>query len=213
MLRVFKPTSPMSVGSWLLAVYAPAAGVAASTSMFRRLPRIGMLAAAVAAVVGPGISTYTAALLADTAVPAWHEARRELPVVFAGSSALAAGGMGLVIAPADQAGPARRLAIMGGALELVALTKMQRRLGPVGEPYGEARAGTYLKAGRALAAGGLVLAVLGRRRRSLRVGAGAALLSASACTRFGVFEAGRQSAADPAYTVEPQRARLDARGA
>ena len=29
MLRVFKPTSPMSMGSWLLAAYAPAAGVAA----------------------------------------------------------------------------------------------------------------------------------------------------------------------------------------
>lgn len=29
MLRVFKPTSPMSVGSWLLAAYGPAAGAAA----------------------------------------------------------------------------------------------------------------------------------------------------------------------------------------
>jgi formate-dependent nitrite reductase membrane component NrfD len=213
MLRVFKPTSPMSVGSWLLAVYAPAAGVAATTGMFRRLPRIGILATAVAAVVGPAVATYTAALLADTAVPAWHEARRELPLIFAGSSALAAGGMGLVLAPAGQAGPARRLAIIGGALELVSLTKMQRRLGPVGEPYATAKAGTYLKAGRALSVAGLVLAVLGTRKRSVRACAGVALLSASACTRFGIFEAGRQSAADPTYTVEPQRARRDAKGA
>ncbi|MFD9466984.1 NrfD/PsrC family molybdoenzyme membrane anchor subunit [Streptomyces sp. NPDC060027] len=28
MLRVFKPTSPMSMGSWLLTPYGPAAGVA-----------------------------------------------------------------------------------------------------------------------------------------------------------------------------------------
>jgi hypothetical protein len=121
--------------------------------------------------------------------------------------------MGLVLAPAGQAGPARRLAIIGGALELVSLTKMQRRLGSVGEPYATAKAGTYLKAGRALSVAGLVLAVLGTRKRSVRACAGVALLSASACTRFGIFEAGRQSAADPTYTVEPQRARRDAKGA
>jgi formate-dependent nitrite reductase membrane component NrfD len=213
MLRVFKPTSPMSVGSWLLAVYGPAAGVAAMTSVTRRLPRIGMLATAVAAGVGPAISTYTAALLADTAVPAWHEARRELPVVFAGSSALAAGGMGLVVAPSGQAGAARRLAIIGAALEMISLTKMQQRLGSVGQPYAEGRAGGYMKAARALVAGGLVLATLGRRKRSVRACAGVALLSASACTRFGIFGAGRQSAADPKYTVEPQRASRNGKGA
>jgi hypothetical protein len=36
----------------------------------------------------------------------------------------------------------------------------------------------------------------------------AALLAASACTRFGVFYAGVASAEDPAATIEPQRARL-----
>jgi formate-dependent nitrite reductase membrane component NrfD len=213
MLRVFKPTSPMSVGSWFLAVYAPAAGVAAATGVLRRFPRIGVLATVVAASVAPAISTYTAALLADTAVPAWHEARQELPLVFAGSSALAAGGMGLVLAPSDQVGPARRLAFIGAAVELVSLAKLQQRLGPVGEPYATAKGGTYLKAGRALAAAGLVLNVLGTRKRSLRTGAGAALLAASACTRFGVFEVGRQSAADPKYTVDPQRARVDGKSA
>ncbi|MYX55885.1 polysulfide reductase, partial [Streptomyces sp. SID8382] len=40
---------------------------------------------------------------------------------------------------------------------------------------------------------------------------GAALLAASACTRFGVFYAGMRSAEDPKYTVLPQRERLDAR--
>ena len=36
----------------------------------------------------------------------------------------------------------------------------------------------------------------------------AALMAASALTRFGVFEAGRASARDPKYTVGPQRQRL-----
>jgi hypothetical protein len=50
--------------------------------------------------------------------------------------------------------------------------------------------------------------VLGGRSRGGSALAGAALLAASACTRFSVFAAGRASARDPRYTVEPQRARL-----
>jgi hypothetical protein len=38
---------------------------------------------------------------------------------------------------------------------------------------------------------------------------GAALMAGSAYTRFGIFEAGQQSARDPKYTVVPQRQRLD----
>ena len=40
-----------------------------------------------AALVGPAMATYTAALICDTAVPAWHEAHREMPYLFAGSAA------------------------------------------------------------------------------------------------------------------------------
>jgi hypothetical protein len=36
-----------------------------------------------------------------------------------------------------------------------------------------------------------------------------ALLAGSAATRFGIFHAGQQSAADPRYTVIPQRNRLE----
>jgi hypothetical protein len=35
------------------------------------------------------------------------------------------------------------------------------------------------------------------------------LLAGSACTRFGIFEAGQASARDPRYTVVPQRARIE----
>ena len=40
---------------------------------------------------------------------------------------------------------------------------------------------------------------------------GAALVVASAFTRFGVFYAGKDSAMDPRYTIEPQKRRLEAR--
>jgi anaerobic selenocysteine-containing dehydrogenase len=57
------------------------------------------------------------------------------------------------------------------------------------------------------AAGAVLLAGRGRWLAAL---SGGALLAASACTRFGVFEAGVSSARDPKYTVVPQRERLEA---
>jgi hypothetical protein len=53
--------------------------------------------------------------------------------------------------------------------------------------------------------------VLAGRGRVVAPLAGAALMAASALTRFGIFEAGRASARDPKYTVGPQRERLQHR--
>ena len=87
MLRVAKPTSPMSVGSWILTAFAPASMLAAGSAVTGRLPRSGRGAAGAAAVLGPAVAAYTAVLVADTAIPAWHDARRELPYLFVGSAA------------------------------------------------------------------------------------------------------------------------------
>ncbi|MCP2167204.1 NrfD/PsrC family molybdoenzyme membrane anchor subunit [Goodfellowiella coeruleoviolacea] len=211
MLRVFKPTSPMSVGSWLLATYGPLAGVAAATELTGRYPGIGRVATRLAALVGPGVAAYTAVLLTDTAVPAWHEGYREMPFVFVGSAAVAAGGAGLLAAPAHQAGPARNAALLGAVLELAATERMRRRMGElVAEPYQQGRSGRLMRAAKVLTlAGALGAAVFGGRSRAAAALAGVALLAGSACTRFGVFHAGRASAADPKYTVVPQRARLN----
>jgi len=84
MLRVFKISSPMSVGSWILAGYVPAAAAAAASALTGRLPRTGATATAGAALLGPAVATYTAVLISDTAVPAWHDGYPELPFVFAG---------------------------------------------------------------------------------------------------------------------------------
>jgi formate-dependent nitrite reductase membrane component NrfD len=211
MLRVLKPTSPMSVGSWLLAAYGPAAGVAAAASVAGRFRRLGGAATVGAAVIGPAVSTYTAALLCDTAVPAWHDGYREMPFLFAGSSAAAAGGVGMLTAPAQESAPARRLALVGAAVETVAGLRMEHRLGLVGEPYHQGAGGRHQRTARVLTIGGAVLALVGGRGRAARAVAGAALAAGSAFTRFGVFEAGKQSAADPRYTVEPQRRRVDDR--
>ena len=216
MLRVFKVTSPMSVGTWLLSGYAPAAGVAAATAFTGRMPRLGAAATAGAALLGPAVASYTAVLVADTAVPAWHDGYPEMPFVFTGSAAMAAGGLGLLAAPAGESGPARSLALLGAAIETAAVERMTRRIGMVAEPYRTGRGGAYMRASRILAVLGAAGAALsgtsavpaGRPRRIAAAVSGAALLGASAATRWGVFHAGMASARDPKYTVVPQRERL-----
>jgi hypothetical protein len=210
MLRVFKPTSPISVGAWLLTAYGPIAGVAAATGVSGRLAGVGAVATTAAAALGPLVSTYTAAVISNTAVPAWHEGFREMPFVFAGSSATAAGGIGMVVAPRTQSAPALRIAAAGAAIELVAAARMQKRLGALGEPYRKGGPGRMIRAGQALTAGGLLLAATRRRSRLSAFVAGCALAGASALTRFGIFEAGKASAEDPAFVVVPQRGRLTA---
>ncbi|HSS09519.1 MAG TPA: NrfD/PsrC family molybdoenzyme membrane anchor subunit [Acidimicrobiales bacterium] len=207
MLRVAKPTSPMNVGSWLLAVFAPAAGIAALTDTLGVFRRAGRVAQSVSAALAPAVATYTAVLIADTAVPAWHEARTELPFVFAGGAAASGGSLGVLL---GGGGPARRMAVGGAVLELVADEAMLRRLGFLAEPYRTGRRCRLLhRAGRGLTTGGaLMLAMRGGRRREAGLVGGTAVLAGAALERFAIFEAGRESARDPKYVVEPQRARL-----
>lgn len=214
MLRVFKPTSPMNMGSWLLAAYGPAAGVAAAADVSGRLPGLGRAATTGAALLGPAVATYTAVLFADTAVPAWHEGHRELPFLFAGSAAGAASGLALLTVSPREAAPARRIAIGGALLDLLAARRMRASMGIVAETYRTGRAGRLTRAAEALTATGAVAAALSgvirdrpTARRVTAAVAGAALLAGSVCTRFGVFAAGMASAQDPKYTVIPQHER------
>lgn len=216
MLRVIKPTSPLSVGSWILTPFGTLSGLAAASEITGIAPGIGRLAGFGAGLFGPPMTTYTAVLLANTAVPAWHEGYRELPFVFAGSAMAAGGGMGLLAAGDTR--PARAVAIAGAALELGATAVLERRIGYARKAYTGGRPGLLLRAARAATVAGAVGALAGgllpRRRGRLASIAAAALLNAgSAATRFGVFDAGLVSARDPSYTVVPQRERLRARAA
>ncbi|MEU5909875.1 NrfD/PsrC family molybdoenzyme membrane anchor subunit [Micromonospora sp. NPDC047527] len=226
MLRVAKPTSPMSVGTWILTAYGPAAAIAAIAESAGLLPRRGLLGLArrtlppvghaaglLAAATAPALATYTGVLLADTAVPSWHEAYPELPIVFAGSALASGAGVGLLAAPPAEAGPARRMAVAGAALELYGAHRVETRLGLLSEPYRRGRPGRLLRAGRWLTAAGVTGALLGRRSRTVGALSGAALLGASVATRFGIFYGGVASARDPRYTVVPQRERVNARRA
>jgi hypothetical protein len=213
MLRVLKVTSPLSVGSFILSPFAAFSTAALGSHLTGWFPRLGRLSGVGAAAFGPPLATYTAALFANTAVPAWHEAHRELPFVFGGSGAAAAGGLAMALTPVAQSGPARNMALAGAAVDLAGVELINRRLGMLAEPYEQGFSGRLMKTARALTLGGVGLSLLGRRSRLARVAAGAAYVAGSVTLRFGVFEAGKASAKDPKYTVVPQRERLERRAA
>ncbi len=210
MLRVFKPTSPMSVGTWVLSAFGSTTTLAVAYDLLGRFPRLGRISEALSAILGLPLATYTAVLIADTSVPVWHEARRELPLIFAASSAASAGAAAAILTPIGDAGPARRLVVGGALVELGVVEAMKRRLGTfLAEPYEGGKAGRFDKLAKALSGlGAAVTAFGGRKRRSAAIIGGALILAGAACERWSIFEAGFQSARDPKYTVMPQRERL-----
>jgi DMSO reductase anchor subunit len=208
MLRVFKVTSPMSVGSWILFGSGGATATAAVLEELGALPRLKLAAELGSAVLGPPLAVYTATLISDTAVPVWHEARRELPFIFAAGSAASAGAAATIVLPMRAATPARRLAIGAAAAGDALVFAMERRLGFVGEPYKQGEARLYKSVALASTrAGALLLARHGRRKRAAAVAGGLLVLSGELALRWSIFKAGFQSARDPAYTVRPQRER------
>jgi formate-dependent nitrite reductase membrane component NrfD len=230
MLRVFKVTSPMNVGAWLLLANGGATTLAAGLNLLDE-DRRGGAPEILAATLGAPLATYTAALVTHSAIPAWSEARVEMPFVFAASATASAAGAAILTVPADEAEPARRLGIAAAIAEEGITALMHKRLGPLSEAYKKGKAGKFEKAARACtAAGALAFAVsddafhpahrrssLGRlfrskdeRRRAklrnvLSMAGGTLLLAGSVCKRWSVFKAGFQSAEDPTQVIQTQR--------
>lgn len=215
MLRVFKVTSPMNVGAWLLLANGGATSLAAGLNLLDERRR-GGAPEALAAALGAPLATYTAALVTHSAIPAWSEARREMPFVFAAGATASAAGVAILTVPADEAEPARRLGIAAAIAEEAVTAVMHKRLGPLAKSYEKGAAGRFGKAARALTVAGALAFAAGdpglplnlgrRRRRTLSVAGGAFLLAGSVCKRWSVFKAGFQSAEDPSQVIETQRA-------
>lgn len=220
MMRTLKVTSPMSVGSWILTAFGAFAGAAVAVEVARpMLPDDGalgtlvnaadVLTSAGSAFFAPPLAAYTAVLLSDTASPLWHESYRELPAVFVSSATAAGCGLAMITTSPSETGPVRSLAALAATSDLVADELMARRLGMLAEPLHGGTPGQLHDAARLLtAAGGLGAVVVGRWRVGA-IASGLALLAGSVCTRFGMVEAGIESAKNPKYTMVPQRERAD----
>jgi hypothetical protein len=207
MLRVLKPTSPMSVGSWLLTLYAPVATVSTLLADVDRAPHLGAALDVLAGALGSGLTTYTAVLVSDTATPVWHEARHELPFLFAASAAASAGAATALTAPPHSGRPARWLGVTATLAETAIGRLMEQRLGPLGSARQQGRAGTFRHASEILSIAGAVLLAAGRRSRVVTAVGAVSILGSALSQRLCVLESGKNSADDPTYTLLTQAAR------
>jgi polysulfide reductase-like protein len=212
MLRVFRPTSPMNMGTWILAPFGALSGLAALPAVVPGAPRL-VRRAADAAAYGAGafglpLVGYTGVLIANTAVPVWQATRHTLPVLFAFSGAVSAGGL-LQLWPPGGAGAemGRRFGVAAKGAELLLSLALDaeasRSARRVARPLQRGGSGAVLQAARVLVAASLAADLLGGRRR--RALAGALALAGTLALRFGIFFAGRASARDPHATFQMQR--------
>lgn len=212
MLRVFRPSSPMNMGSWVLATTAPlAAGSALLSSPGGPLGAIGDAAGLGAGVLGLPLAGYTAVLLSNTAVPVWQQTRRSGPFVFVGSAMTGASSILQLFGSGTDRERAvvRRYAIAGAATELageLAIDREAKAVEHVAKPLHEGLSGSLLRVAKVLSAASLMLTFGSRRSRWLGRAAGALGLAAALASKFGLFEAGKSSAADPHASFEQQRA-------
>lgn len=211
MLRTWRPSSPMSVGSWVLST-SGATNVAALLLGDRRglLGGLAQVAGIVGGLLGMPLAGYTAVLLGNTAVPVWLGGRRSLPLVFMCSGVAAAGSlMALDAATPAEERAASRYAVAGQLGELAATVAYEREVSRVpraARPLHQGAGGALMLAATVLTGASLAAALWpggGKRRRRT-----AALLGAlgSLALRFGVHEAGKASAADPRASFAQQRA-------
>jgi hypothetical protein len=197
MLRVFRPSSPMNLGSWVLAGYGPAVGVAVASDIVPALRPFRRVATWGAAALAPAVATYTAVLVGDTAVPAWRDVGSRLPFLFASSAAAAAGGAASALVPASV--PAQRMATAGATASAVLGATLHRGLGPeVQQAYDAPRSKQLRRLALAGSLGGSALVAAGRGRRGLTRLGGIAIAAGALAERFAVIAAGRASAASPA---------------
>jgi formate-dependent nitrite reductase membrane component NrfD len=212
MLRVFRPSSPMSVGSWALAGATPL--VQASAVLGRSqgaLRRIADAAGLAGGVVGAPLAGYTAVLLTTTVVPVWNAVRRSLPFLFVASSVSSAVSL-IEIGKLNEREQSvvQRLGLLASVAELVATVAVEREAGRVegvDQPLKTGLAGALWTAATACTVAGLMLSLIPRTTRSKLVASSLLGTAGSLATRFAFFFAGRESARDPAATLRPQEPR------
>ena len=200
MLRVFRPTSPMSVGSFIL---APTATAAAASVVFPG--PLGDLAGLAAGTLGPGLASYTAILTSNTSVPLWAASRKALPALYVSSAASAATSLLSLTGSSDRAVTILDVAASIGELASgYAVEHEAAKVERVARPLHEGTSADLWKASKIATIVGLVLTLFGGRRTK-KIGALAGLIG-SIAAKFAIFRAGVASSHDPRATFEQQRA-------
>ena len=211
MLRVFRPTSPMNVGAWILS------GVGATTPMALLLRnRGGLLGAAgrlftyAAGIFGAGLATYTGVLVSSSAVPIWQQSRKTMPILFGASAVSSVGSLFNVITDdTDERALTSSFGAVGQLVELGASYVMEQQASEVervGLPFRDGLSGAMWKTAALLTAGSIVLGLLPGNSKTKRVTAGLLGTFGSMLMRFSIEQLGKKSALDARASFHQQRA-------
>jgi protein NrfD len=223
MLRIYRATSPMSIGSWILTGFGAGAAVTSGADLlgWRGAARAAQVPTA---LLGAGMSVYTAALLSATSTPLWAAAPRLLAARFGASAmASAAAALSLLERNGGTAAAAKRLdrvAVVAIAAELAVSLAARKRYRAVGVDRA-LREGKWAVLDKIGATGiGMLLPLgchafqrFGRQNGKAAVAAAIGILVGSLMMRASIMYAGQSSASSgPDYFRFTERPRPERGG-
>jgi formate-dependent nitrite reductase membrane component NrfD len=204
MLRIFKPRSPMSMGSWCLTTFGGLLAGAIGADLLGR-DRLARRLGAATAVTGGYLGSYTGVLLASTAVPVWARSRLFLGPIFVSTATLtgAAATRLVLVATGLPAGHPTREAlgrVESGAMaaELILSEVNHHHLGRLATVLETGAGARWFQGAQWLARAGLGLRLAARRggRAWPEHAASVCFMAAALCFRFAWVRSGRPSAHD-----------------
>jgi len=222
MLRVFKVQSPMSLGSWTLMAFSStscAAAVLAELEMRRRYRPIPILtrgADIASALTGLMLATYTGVLIGATAIPAWNEEIKLLPIHFATSGLSSA--VSVLELRGHRSSALNKIGIGATAVESAIGAALEITKKPGTQPVRRGLTGWTMRVA-GLMSGPLPLALrllsfTTSRKRGVQMRKAADVISiaGSLITRWAWVYAGRTSSKDPTVPLQlPSAPRPDIR--
>lgn len=211
MMRVFRPSSPMNMGVWILGGAAPtaiAAGLLLNRGGF--LGFLGESAGYASGVFGAALAGYTGVLVSNSAIPVWQAARRWMPVMFIASSAATVGSLIDIFAGSKTP---RRVSLLYGTAGRVAelaaahlVESAASEVPRVGLPFHRGGTGLLWKAASVATAASLILALTaGKSRTRQRIG-GILGAAGSLMLRLAVHSISNASSLDARASFRQQRA-------
>ena len=210
MMRVFRPTSPMNVGVWILSGAAPTA-IATGLLVNRRglLGTRGEATGYLSGIFGAALAGYTGVLISNSAIPIWQEARRWVPAMFMASSAAAAASVIDVISQSERTGVVTHIFGTAGRIAEIAAARMVEHaasaIPKIREPLDRGGTALLWRAATGLTAASLAASFLPVSRRKTRMLAGLLGIAGSLCLRFAVHYISNASARDPRASFQQQR--------
>lgn len=211
MLRVFKIQSPMSVGAWTLALFSSAAGLAVVCQeillrgySFELLVALQWIGECLAMATGLVLLSYTSVLLGVTAIPAWSENRRLLPMHFVASALGASAGVVELAGFMTQA--TNWMSLAASLVETVIAFSIEIRRRAVDKPLREGGSGWALRmAGLIAGPLPLILRIFLADSHPARLVASVSFVIGALTSRYAWIAAGRASVRDPEALFELQR--------